>query len=163
MPKKRITIPKGAKDCQGVECQQNLEFEVDIPDATVTTATIPTVGVNSTMPNLTAGGIAPQTVVLQAPPTLEPPKEESKDPHEEMTKALPSGVNYAKCEGADCGHVKLKNPKQTTKYKACPHCKANMVPKNNDYCPNCGLEEESKKFEEWEDSDIEIEEEAENE
>jgi len=102
-------------------------------------------------------------VVLQAPLAPEPPKQETKDPHEEMTKALPSGVNYAKCEGADCGHVKLKNPKQTTKYKACPHCKANMVPKNNDFCPNCGIEEESKKFEEWEDSDIEIEEEKEDE
>lgn len=162
MPKKRITIPKGAKDCQGVECQQNLEFEVDIPESTVTTTTIPTVGVNSTIPNSTAAG-TPQTLVIQTPPIPEPPKEESKDPHEEMTKALPSGVNYAKCEGADCGHVKLKNPKQTTKHKACPECKNNNVPKSSDFCPNCGLEEESKKFEEWEDSDIELEEEKEDE
>lgn len=160
MPKKRITIPKGAKDCQGIECQQNLEFEVDLPDANVTATTIPT---PSFTVNPTTAGI-PQTVVVQTPPTPEPlKKEEEKDPHEEMTKALPSGVNFAKCEGADCGHIKLKNPTQTTKYKACPNCKNNNVPKNNDFCPNCGIEEESKKFEEWEDSDIEIEKEEENE
>ena len=161
MPKKRITIPKGAKDCQGIECQQNLEFEVDIADATVTTSTIPTVGVN-TISNPTAAG-TPQTVILQTPPIPEPPKEETKDPHEEMTKALPSGVNFAKCEGADCGHVKLKNPKQITKFKGCPNCKNNNVPNNSDFCPNCGIEEESKKFESWEDSEIEIEGEEEDE
>lgn len=159
MPKKRITIPKGAKDCQGVECQQNLEFEVDIADANVTATTIPT-------PSFTvspaAAGI-PQTVLVQqpSPPPPETKPEEKKDPHEEMIKALPSGVNFAKCEGADCGHVKLKNPNQTTKHKSCPNCKNNSVPTNSDFCPNCGLEEESKKFEEWEDSDIEIEEEKE--
>jgi len=162
MPKKRITIPKGAKDCQGVECQQNLEFEVDIPDATLTTATIPTVGVSTITANPTAAGI-PQTLLVQQPPPAPPETkpEEKNDPHEEMTKALPSGVNFAKCEGADCGHVKLKNPNQTTKHKACPECKNNNVPKNSDFCPNCGLEEESKKFEQWEDSDIETEQEEE--
>ena len=80
--------------------------------------------------------------------------EHDEDPHITLRKNLPSGVNYAKCEGADCGHVKLKNPNQTTKHKACPECKNNNVPKNSDFCPNCGLEEESKKFEQWEDSDI---------
>jgi len=161
MPKKRITIPKGAKDCQGVECQQNLEFEVDIADANVTATTIPT-------PSFTvspaAAGI-PQTVLVQQPPPPPETKPEEKltmeQEHEKMNSELPSGVNYAKCDGADCGHVKLKNPNQTTKHKACPNCKNNNVPTNSDFCPNCGIEEESKKFEEWEDSDIEIEEEKE--
>ena len=66
MPKKRITIPKGAKDCQGVECQQNLEFEVDIADTQVTTTAIPTVTTNSIIANPTAAG-QPQTLVVQAP------------------------------------------------------------------------------------------------
>jgi len=161
MPKKRITIPKGAKDCQGVECNQNLEFEIDMPETTVTATTIPTPGVTSFTPNSTSAG-TPQTVIIQPPisPT-EPPKppEEKKDPHEEMEHSLPSGVNFAKCEGSDCGHKKLKNPAQITKHKACPNCNFNGVPNNNDYCPNCGVEEESKNFEEWEDSDIEIKEE----
>jgi len=78
-----------------------------------------------------------------------------------MEKSLPSGVNFAKCEGSDCGHQKLKNPTQITKHKACPNCKFNGIPKNSDYCPNCGTEELSKNFEEWEDSDIEVEEEEE--
>ena len=163
MPKKRITIPKGAKDCQGVECQQNLEFEIDMPDTTVTATTIPTPGITSFTPNPTSIASTPQTVLIQQPPAPEPPKKEEpkEDPHETMKKALPTGVNYAKCEGSDCGHQKLKNPTQTTKHKTCPDCKNNNVPKNSDFCPNCGLEEQSKGFEEWEQSDIEVEEEEE--
>jgi len=163
MVKKRITIPKGTKDCHGTECQQNLEVDVEIPEATIGVTTIPTAGVSTIPTEATAG--PGQTIVLQQPPQLVPPKdEEKKDPHEEMKKSLPTGVNFAKCEGSDCGHKKLKNPKQTSRFKACPDCKFNGVAKHNDFCPNCGLEEESKKFEDWEDSDIEISnEEEENE
>lgn len=135
-------------DCKEPGCKHVHDVEIDLPEPAVITGSIST----------------PPTMNVVAPtPSIEPKKEEPKDPHEEMTKALPSGVNFAKCEGADCGHVKLKNPKQTTKHKACPSCKNNNVPKSSDFCPNCGIEEESKKFEEWEDSDIEIEKEEENE
>jgi len=153
MPKKRITIPKGTKDCQGTECNQNLEFEIDIPDNTITTTTIPSVGVSS------ATASQPQTILLQQPPPPDPVKEEKpkEDPHEMLKKALPRGVNFAKCEGEDCGHQRLKNPKQTTHHKSCPGCKNNSVPKNNNFCPNCGLDEDDKKFDEWEESEIEME------
>jgi len=79
MPKKRITIPKGAKDCQGVECQQNLEFEIDMPETQVTATTIPTAGVTSFAPN-TVSSTTPQTVILQQPPEPPKPPEEKKRP-----------------------------------------------------------------------------------
>jgi len=148
-------MPKKKVKCQ--DCGNEIEFEVTSSQPQQETIEIPNVAVSTAQPQQV---LLPPSQTASIP---EPKKEESKDPHEEMTKALPSGVNFAKCEGADCGHVKLKNPKQTTKYKACPSCKANTVPKNNDFCPNCGIEEESKKFQEWEDSDIETEEEEEDE
>ena len=161
MPKKaRITVPKGTKDCNGLECDKNYEFDVEIPETPGVTASV------SSNPELhfattTASPGIPQTVLVQAPPaSVEPPKppEEKKDPHEEMEKSLPTGVNIAKCEGADCGHKKLKNPTQITKFKACPSCNHNGIPKNSDYCDKCGLDEDSKEFEEWEDSELEIKE-----
>jgi len=137
MPKKKITIPKGAKDCQGIECQQNLEFEVDFPDANVTATTIPTPSFTT---NTTAAGI-PQTVIVQTPPptpALEPPKEEPKvDEHEILEKSLLDGVNHGKCKGEGCGK-KLTNPKQTTKYKTCPHCEDNTYKKGTGLCKTCG-------------------------
>jgi len=143
-------MPKKKVPCEN--CGHEIEFEVKSSEPQQVNIEIPSVAVSQPQPQQ----------VLLPPPAPEPPKEEKKDPHEEMTKALPSGVNFAKCEGADCGHVKLKNPNQTTKHKSCPNCKNNNVPTNSDFCPNCGIEEESKKFESWEDSDIEIEEDEEN-
>jgi len=147
-------MPKKKVPCEN--CGHEIEFEVKSGDPQQVSLEIPTYSTSQPA----------QSTIMQAPPLIPPTppptelkKEEPKDPHEEMTKALPSGVNFAKCEGTDCGHVKLKNPNQTTKYKACPNCKNNNVPKNNDFCPNCGIEEESKKFQDWEDSDIETEEE----
>jgi len=145
-------MPKKKVPCDN--CGHEIEFEVKSSEPQQVNIEIPS-----------AAASQPTTQQILIPPTQapapEPPKEEKKDPHEEMTKALPSGVNFAKCEGSDCGHVKLKNPNQITKFKACPNCKNNSVPNNNDFCPNCGIEEESKKFEEWEDSEIEIEKEEE--
>lgn len=84
--------------------------------------------------------------------------EPKPDPHDELAQMLPKGVNYGKCANGNCG-TKIKNAKgMTTKFKACPHCKANTVPKSNDYCPTCGKEPE-----EWDESDIELEKEDEDE
>jgi len=82
-------------------------------------------------------------------------KEPDQDPHMTLRKNLPSGVNFAKCEGDDCGHVKLQNPQQTTSWKACPNCKNNNVPDNFDYCPVCGIEDRND-IDFWGDSDVGI-------
>jgi len=81
--------------------------------------------------------------------------EQDEDPHETLRKNLPSAVNFAKCEGKDCGHVKLENPRQTTSWKSCPTCKNNVVPKQDDYCFNCSSEDRGES-DFWNDSDVEI-------
>ncbi len=93
----------------------------------------------------------PVTVDHQAveQPKLEPPKE---DPHITLAKRLPRGINFAECRGC---HTVIQNPHVTTKFKSCPHCSANTVPKDNKICPTCGKESES---DEWDDSDVELEE-----
>jgi len=82
-------------------------------------------------------------------------KEQDQDPHETLRKNLPSSVNFAKCEGSDCGNVKLQNPRQTTSWKSCPTCKNNVIPKQDDYCFNCGSEDRGEQ-DFWNDSDVEI-------
>jgi len=82
-------------------------------------------------------------------------KEPDQDPHAALQKTLPTGHNYAKCEGSDCGHVKLQNPKQNESWKSCPTCKNNVVPKNSDYCFNCGTEDRGD-VDFWNDSEVEI-------
>ncbi len=160
--KKRITIPKGTKCVDGTECNQNLELEVDIPEVVPSVTTIPTVGVSNPPGSFTTPP-AQQTILLQQPTApqmpekhADPPTEEDK--HKLMKDLMPSGVNFAKCQGTDCGHKKIKNNTQTQRFKACPGCKNNNIPKNNDFCPTCGLDEEHKDFDEWEDSDIEMKE-----
>jgi len=82
-------------------------------------------------------------------------KEPEQDPHTALQKNLPTGFNFAKCEGADCGHVKLQNSKQIGSWKSCPGCKNNIVPNDFDYCPNCGIEDRNDK-DFWDNSDVEI-------
>lgn len=135
MPKKvKVNIPKGSKDCQGVECNQNLEFDIDVPDVIPTAATVQA-------PQIISPATAqPQQVILQAPPTPpapEPKKEEKKLTHEELADMIPDGINAMACPGGDCGHMKLKNKKQTSKWKSCPNCEANTVPKGHEFCPYC--------------------------
>jgi len=79
----------------------------------------------------------------------------NQDQHEILRKNLPSSVNFAKCEGSDCGHVKLQNPRQTTSWKACPTCKNNVIPKQDDYCFNCGSEDRGEP-DFWDNSEVEI-------
>ncbi len=83
-------------------------------------------------------------------PKPEPPKE---DPHITLGKRLPRGVNFAECRGC---HTVIQNPHVTTRFKACPQCSANTVPRDNTICPTCGKHSES---DEWDDSDVELEEE----
>ena len=76
------------------------------------------------------------------------PKE---DPHEIIALNMPKGINFGKCKNGNCG-TKIKNKIITTKYKTCPNCKTNTVPKSSDFCPTCG-----KESEEFDESDVEIE------
>ena len=104
----------------------------------------------------------PQATVTKIPEIQQTPQEHThnepkQDPHDTLAQMLPKGVNFGKCANGECGK-KIKNAKGvTTKFKACPNCRANTVPKNNDYCPTCGKEPE-----EWDDSDIELESEEED-
>lgn len=78
-----------------------------------------------------------------------------EDPHEEMRKALPSAMNFAKCDGDNCGHVKMENQRHTDSWKSCPSCKNNVVPKKDDYCFNCGSEDRGD-ADFWNESDVEM-------
>ena len=152
MPKIDLKIPKGTP-CKGGVCEQDIEIEgLDIPEA---------------KPMIT---IQPQPQISyqyppQPPQNISPPPEhnhQKKDVHEELADLLPRGQNFGKCANGSCATMVInKNP--TTKFKACPGCKNNAVPKNNDFCPTCGMTENSKKFDEWEDSDLEIETEEDDE
>ena len=93
-----------------------------------------------------------KTEIRQENKEIHTHNESKQDPHDTLAQMLPKGVNFGKCANGNCG-TKIKNAKGlTTKFKACPNCRANTVPKNNDYCPTCGKEPE-----EWDDSDIELE------
>ena len=82
-----------------------------------------------------------------------------KDPHEELAKIMPRSVNFAKCPSGDCSKGLIKNAKGLNlKFKTCPNCKNNAVPKSSDYCPTCGLTDVDleKNDEDWDSSEIEI-------
>lgn len=92
------------------------------------------------------------------PPPSNPPKqthshdEPKEDPHKLLGEMLPKGVNFGKCANGNCG-TKIKNAKGiTTKFKTCPNCRFNGVPKSSSFCPTCG-----KDSEEFDDSDIDLE------
>ena len=142
-----LKIPKGTK-CKGGVCEQDIEIEgLEIPEEkpVITRQVQPQINYQQTAPMQTQ----------QIPPTQEH-THEKKDVHEELADLLPRGQNYGKCANGSCATMVInKNP--TTKFKACPGCKNNAVPKNNDFCPTCGMTENNKKFDEWEESDLEIE------
>ena len=130
--------------CDKPNCDHAHDIEVDLPEPKVIQGTIST-------PQI----LTPATTVAPAPIVEEEKPRKLK--HEELEEIMPKGVNFTRCIGSDCGHQKLENPKPITKFKACPNCKNNSVPKSSDLCPTCGLDEQNKKFEEWDESDIEIE------
>ena len=152
MAKIDLKIPKGTP-CKGGVCEQDIEIEgLEVPDAPKPTITFkPQPQVNYQMlPPMPA-----QTIPTEH-------NHEKKDVHEELAELLPRGQNFGKCANGSCATMVInKNP--TTKFKACPGCKNNAVPKNNDFCPTCGITENSKKFDEWEESDLEIEQEEDEE
>ena len=142
-----LKIPKGTK-CKGGVCEQDIEIEgLEIPEdkPVITRQVQPQVNFQT-----------PPVQSIQYQPQEEPKHEHKKDIHEELSELLPRGQNFGKCANGNCATM-VKNPNPVTKFKACPGCKNNAVPKNNDFCPTCGITENSKKFDEWEDSDLEIE------
>lgn len=84
--------------------------------------------------------------------------EEKPHNHEELAKLMPKSANFAKCRDGNCEKGLIKNANPTRKFKSCPNCKNNAVPKSGDYCPTCGLTNEDleKNETEWDNSDLEI-------
>jgi len=146
MTKRKITIPKGVKDCDGIECEKSHTFEIDIPELRPTVETVP----EATVENI--GGSA--TTVLKEVPV----QTDKKFSHEELSDLMPKGLNFGRCADGSC-HEKIKNSNFTENFKACPGCSSNSVPKNSDFCPTCGKnepEEKEEKEEYWNDSEIEL-------
>jgi len=144
--KTRVKAPKGFRDCKGQECDKDYEFEFDVQQPEISATVAPTY--SQVVPDSTTGGtLAPQTLVMQSPPV---PKEveAKKLSHDDFSKMIPKGVNFAKCPGGDCGHMKIKNEKQTAKFSTCPGCESNTVPRKNDFCPTCGKNLEDEDLEE---------------
>lgn len=143
-----LKIPKGTK-CKGGVCEQDIEIEgLEIPEEKpIITRQI--------QPEINKNQLPPQSMQYQPFPEQHD-HEHKKDIHEELSELLPRGQNFGKCANGNCATM-VKNPNPVTKFKACPGCKNNAVPKNNDFCPTCGITENSKKFDEWEESDLELE------
>lgn len=76
--------------------------------------------------------------------------QQPEDPHETVQKHMPKGINFTQCKACE---KKLKNPRYTKEFKTCPTCGANSVPRSSEICTTCG-----KKHEEWDESDINLEE-----
>jgi len=156
LPKKlRHIIPKGSKDCKGIECTQDLEFELDVPETNPIVENIPTSQVMGTQQTIQV----PPAPQMTAQPAPEPKKEEKKLSHEEIAEMIPEPVNFAPCPGGDCDHKKLENPKKTTKFVSCPHCTDNSNKKGAKFCKTCGKGPKEDEEDYWENSDIELEEE----
>jgi len=156
--KKRITIPKGYEDCDGGKCEKTQTWELDIPDTKPVVESVPTVEIQNM--GATAGipqQLQQQTTTMQIP-DITLPKTKTYS-NEELTNLMPPGVNYAMCEGDNCSDSKLQNKNLVTKFKSCPKCGCNNVPKNSSMCPCCGVDEpkdEDDKEDYWESSEIEL-------
>ena len=145
MAKKRITIPKGVKDCDGIECEKTHTFEIDIPEEVPTVETIPEASVE----NLGSGNQVLKTNI---------PVPDKKFSHDELSDLMPKGLNYGRCADGSC-HEKIKNTNFTENFKSCPGCSSNTVPKTSDFCPTCGKNEPEDKEEKedyWEESEISL-------
>ena len=145
MAKKKITIPKGVKDCDGVECKETHTFEIEIPDETPTVESVPEASVET---------MSSSNQLLKEVPV----QTDKKFSHAELSDLMPKGQNYGKCADGSC-HEKIKNSNFTENFKTCPGCSSNTVPKSNNFCPTCGINEpgdheESEDY--WQESEIEI-------
>ena len=82
------------------------------------------------------------------------------DPHIEMAKNLPKGWNFATCKDGNCGQV-VRNPNGIeTDFKTCPNCRDNTNRKAAKVCKTCGKKPDNK--DEWEESEVKIEDEKED-
>lgn len=146
MVKTAVKLPAGFECKDGSCLEKPLEFDLEMPEIKPTITVKPEPIIQS--------GVA----TFQLPPQTQQIQEhnhQKKDVHEELAELLPRGQNFGKCANGSCATMVInKNP--VTKFKACPGCKNNAVPKNNDFCPTCGINENSKKFDEWEESDLEL-------
>ena len=84
MAKKKITIPKGVKDCDGIECEKTHTFEIDIPETKPTVESVPEASVEN------IGSSTSQIL-------KEPPIQDKKFSHEELSDLMPKGLNYGRC------------------------------------------------------------------
>ena len=136
--------------CEDGNCKHNHDMLVDLDELGVKIQ-------NKEIPSANITKIPEMQINNIPKPEPEQPK---KLTHDELASFIPKGINSMKCPGGDCGHQKIKNPKQTKKYKSCPHCSANTLPKGSDSCPYC-----SKNIDEDQELDdgIELESEEEDE
>ena len=155
MVKRAVKLRAGFECKDGTCLEKPIEFDLEVPEVKPTITVKPEPQVNYAKPQYAP----PPNQFMPAP---EPHKHNEKDIHEELSELLPRGQNFGKCANGNCATM-VKNPNPVTKFKSCPGCKNNAVPKNNDFCPTCGINENSKKFDEWEESDLEIETEEEEE
>ena len=83
------------------------------------------------------------------------------DPHAEMAKHMPKGMNFATCKDGNCGTI-VRNPNGLeTSFKTCPNCGDNTNRKGAKICKTCGKKPDSK--DEWNESEVKIELEEEEE
>ena len=137
MPKVNVKIPKGTKCNGGTVCEQDLDLDLEIPEVNPTVQPIP-------QPQIEIPGVNQLQIQTPQPPPVqtpspEAPKEKVYTP-EELTNLMPSGVNFAICEGNNCADTKIQNKKLVTKFKECPTCGANNVPINSNMCSICGAQ-----------------------
>jgi len=132
MAKIKYKVPKGSLDCKGKECEQDLEFDIDIPETKPSVQVIPT-------PQIDYGNTQQVQQFAQPPPQEHKHEETKKITHEDIKELMPKGINKMKCPGGNCGNELLTNPVQTKKYKTCPNgdCEANTLPKDSSFCPYC--------------------------
>jgi len=146
--KKQVTlkIPKGTK-CKNGICEQDIELdtEIDIPETKPSFEFQPSASFDF--------GQAPQQQMQQ------PKQEAKKEPelsHDDLADLMPKGVNFGKCADGSC-HDKIKNKKFVSKFKTCPNCDSNSVPKGHNFCPTCGIDEKTDDDDFWQESEVELE------
>ena len=96
MPKIKYTVPKGSKDCNGQECKQDLQFDIDIPETKPTTQIIPT-------PQIDYSNLAQ----LQTQPLI--PAADHTHKHEETKKLKICVVLYVVCVSVSIEILNLNN------------------------------------------------------
>ena len=147
MVKTSVKLPAGFECKDGTCLEKPLEFDLEVPEVKPTIQVKPEPQINYNLP--------PQPKPMQYTQPETHNHDHKKDIHEELSELLPRGQNFGKCANGNCATM-VKNPNPVTKFKSCPGCKNNAVPKNNDFCPTCGITENSKGFDEWEDSELEL-------